>query len=54
MKLNGKKTYIVALISVIAAVFLYTTGQIDIGLLTSITSTAFVGSGLRHGMAKLN
>ena len=49
-KLKGKKTYIIGILSIIAALHLLITGAIETGQFVSILSTALVGMGIRHGM----
>ncbi len=49
--MNGKKTYILGGLSIIAAVYLLATGAIEMGSFTQILSTALVGMGIRHGIS---
>lgn len=49
-KLKGKKTYLIGILSILAALHLMITGIIETGQFVSILSTALVGMGIRHGM----
>tara|TARA_Y100000310_G_scaffold323609_1_gene384277 strand:- start:2117 stop:2290 length:174 start_codon:yes stop_codon:yes gene_type:complete len=53
-QLSGKKTYIFAVLSVIAGFYLLSTGQIDGGQFIVILETALIGTGIRLGVAKTN
>lgn len=46
--LNGKKTYIVAGLTVLASFWLLITGNIDAGQFTGLLSTALIGAGIGH------
>lgn len=48
--LQGYKTYIVSALSILASVALLMGGYIDVGVFTSIVSTALVGAGIRNSI----
>ena len=50
--MNGYKTYTLAILTLIAAVYLFATKAIEVGLFTELVSGALIAAGIRHGIAK--
>ena len=49
--LNGKKTYIIGILSIFSAGILLANGSIDTGAFTQILVTALASMGIRHGIS---
>ena len=49
-QINGYKTYIVAGVTAIAAIFLFATGSIEQAQMLQLLSVALTGAGLRHAI----